>query len=268
MSTKDPPFQNIDKDKEEKEKSKTKLRNKFDKVIIKSNGVCYITEGIIGNGSFGVVTQAVVSDTKEVVAIKKVLQDQRFKNRELQIMKMLNHINIVQLKNSFHTSDIHVMNPYYSSFKFPEIKANPWTKVFRNKDVPAESIDLISKILHYDPSSRLKPTEICAHPFFDELRDPKTTLPDGRPLPPLFNFTIAEQLTMGSKLAKVLIPPHGMHSIEVPSPLFPTQVNSSSSSSSTPSPSPSNITLASPSNPSTSPSTSTTTTTTTTTNSN
>lgn len=26
------------------------------------------------------------------------------------------------------------------------------------------------------------------HPFFDELRDPNTRLPNGRPLPPLFNF--------------------------------------------------------------------------------
>ena len=26
------------------------------------------------------------------------------------------------------------------------------------------------------------------HPFFDELRDPNTRLPNGRILPPLFNF--------------------------------------------------------------------------------
>lgn len=30
--------------------------------------------------------------------------------------------------------------------------------------------------------------EACVHPFFDELRDPSTRLPNGRPLPPLFNF--------------------------------------------------------------------------------
>lgn len=30
--------------------------------------------------------------------------------------------------------------------------------------------------------------EACIHPFFDELRDPSTRLPNGRPLPPLFNF--------------------------------------------------------------------------------
>ena len=30
--------------------------------------------------------------------------------------------------------------------------------------------------------------EACVHPFFDELRDPSCRLPNGRPLPPLFNF--------------------------------------------------------------------------------
>jgi hypothetical protein len=43
------------------------------------NGVSYIADRIVGNGSFGVVMQAVVAGTNEVVAIKKVLQDKRFK---------------------------------------------------------------------------------------------------------------------------------------------------------------------------------------------
>lgn len=30
--------------------------------------------------------------------------------------------------------------------------------------------------------------EACAHPFFDELREPHARLPNGRPFPPLFNF--------------------------------------------------------------------------------
>jgi len=30
--------------------------------------------------------------------------------------------------------------------------------------------------------------EAIVHPFFDELRDPNTRLPNGRALPPLFNF--------------------------------------------------------------------------------
>mmetsp|Transcript_28870 Transcript_28870/g.72658 ORF Transcript_28870/g.72658 Transcript_28870/m.72658 type:complete len:507 (-) Transcript_28870:476-1996(-) len=75
-----------------------------DRVTIKANGVSYTTERVVGNGSFGVVFQAVVVSTGEVVAIKKVLQDKRFKNRELQIMRLLNHCNVVTLKNSFYTN--------------------------------------------------------------------------------------------------------------------------------------------------------------------
>lgn len=36
-------------------------------------------EKVIGNGSFGVVFQATMVETGEVVAVKKVLQDKRFK---------------------------------------------------------------------------------------------------------------------------------------------------------------------------------------------
>lgn len=41
--------------------------------------VSYSDTKVIGNGSFGVVYQARLLDTAELVAIKKVLQDKRFK---------------------------------------------------------------------------------------------------------------------------------------------------------------------------------------------
>ena len=41
--------------------------------------VSYMDTKVIGNGSFGVVYQAKLCDTGELVAIKKVLQDKRFK---------------------------------------------------------------------------------------------------------------------------------------------------------------------------------------------
>ena len=37
------------------------------------------------------------------MAIKKVLQDKRFKNRELQIMKMVDHPNVVRLRHCFYS---------------------------------------------------------------------------------------------------------------------------------------------------------------------
>jgi len=45
-----------------------------------------------------------VVETQESVAIKKVFQDKRYKNRELQIMKELRHPNVVELKHAFYTS--------------------------------------------------------------------------------------------------------------------------------------------------------------------
>ena len=45
--------------------------------------VSYSDSKVIGNGSFGVVYQAKLCETGELVAIKKVLQDKRFKVRKL-----------------------------------------------------------------------------------------------------------------------------------------------------------------------------------------
>ena len=73
----------------------------------KDGTLSFNAERIIGNGSFGVVFQASVVETGEIVAIKKVLQDKRFKNRELHIMRQLMkapHTNIVTLKHCFYSS--------------------------------------------------------------------------------------------------------------------------------------------------------------------
>mmetsp|Transcript_30652 Transcript_30652/g.56196 ORF Transcript_30652/g.56196 Transcript_30652/m.56196 type:complete len:389 (+) Transcript_30652:33-1199(+) len=64
----------------------------------------YNAERVLGSGSFGIVYQAQVVETGESVAIKKVFQDKRYKNRELQIMKELKHPNVVELKHAFYTS--------------------------------------------------------------------------------------------------------------------------------------------------------------------
>ncbi|KPJ20051.1 Glycogen synthase kinase-3 beta [Papilio machaon] len=329
--------------------------------------VSYSDMKLIGNGSFGVVYQAKLCDSGELIAIKKVLQDKRFKNRELQIMRRLEHCNIVKLKYFFYSSgekkdevylnlvleyipetvykvarhyskdeqtipisfiklymyqlfrslayihslgichrdikpqnllldpktgvlklcdfgsakhlvrgepnvsyicsryyrapelifgaidyttkidvwsagcvvaelllgqpifpgdsgvdqlveiikvlgtptreQIREMNPNYTEFKFPQIKSHPWAKymlermtmpksatdhqrirVFR-ACTPPDAISLVSRLLEYTPGARLSPLQACAHSFFDELREPAARLPNGRALPPLFNFT-------------------------------------------------------------------------------
>lgn len=64
----------------------------------------------------------------------------------------------------------------------------PWERVFRSK-TPKEAIAFVSKLLVYDPAQRPRPLQALADPYFDELRDPNTRLPNGMPLPDLFNFT-------------------------------------------------------------------------------
>jgi serine/threonine protein kinase len=79
------------------------------------------------------------------------------------------------------------MNPNYTEFRFPQIKAHNWTKVFRSR-TPPDAIDLIGKLLVYNPERRLKPLDALMHSFFDELREESTKLPNGNPLPDLFEF--------------------------------------------------------------------------------
>jgi len=67
-----------------------------------ASDVSYETQRVVGNGSFGVVYKALCTTTNQTVAIKKVLQDKRFKNRELAIMKLLRHTNVVHMRHSFY----------------------------------------------------------------------------------------------------------------------------------------------------------------------
>ena len=68
------------------------------------NDYLYKVERVCGNGSFGIVFQAKVIHTGETVAIKKVYQDKRYKNREYLITKELNHPNVVKLSHAFYTT--------------------------------------------------------------------------------------------------------------------------------------------------------------------
>ncbi|PPD91455.1 hypothetical protein GOBAR_DD11599 [Gossypium barbadense] len=281
--------------------------------------ISYMAERVVGTGSFGIVFQAKCLETGETVAIKKVLQDRRYKNRELQLMRVLDHPNVISLKHCFFSTttknelflnlvmeyvpesmyrvlkhyssanqrmplinvklytyqifrglaylhsvvgvchrdlkpqnvlvdplthqvkicdfgsakvlplfpgenavgqlveiikvlgtptreEIRCMNPSYMDFRFPQMKAHPWHKVF-HKRMPPEAIDLTSRLLQYSPSLRCTAHEACAHPFFDELREPNARLPNGRPLPPLFNFK--QELSEASpELINKLIPDH------------------------------------------------------------
>jgi serine/threonine protein kinase len=99
------------------------------------------------------------------------------------------------------------MNPNYTEFKFPQIKAHPWHKIF-HKSMPSEAVDLVSRMLQYSPNLRCTALEACAHSFFDDLRDPNARLPNGQELPPLFDFTAQELAGAPDELRRRLIPEH------------------------------------------------------------
>ncbi|KAG1686930.1 Glycogen synthase kinase-3 beta [Nymphon striatum] len=115
-------------------------------------------------------------------------------------------VEIIKVLGTPSREQIRDMNPNYSEFRFPQIKAHPWSKVFRAR-TPNEAIDLVSRLLEYTPSKRISPLAACAHNFFDELRLPNTRLPTGRDLPPLFNFT-NDELQIQPSLNKILVPAH------------------------------------------------------------
>ncbi|KAM7347942.1 glycogen synthase kinase 3 beta homolog shaggy isoform 2-T2 [Cochliomyia hominivorax] len=116
-------------------------------------------------------------------------------------------VEVIKVLGTPTREQIREMNPNYTEFKFPQIKSHPWQKVFRIR-TPPEAINLVSQLLEYTPSARITPLKACAHPFFDELRqEGNHTLPNGREMPPLFNFT-EHELTIQPSLVPQLLPKH------------------------------------------------------------
>lgn len=99
---------------------------------------------------------------------------------------------------------IQQMNSNYKEFRFPSIRPHPWSKILR-PGAPAEVVDLVTKLLDYNPEGRLTPLQACAHTFFDELRNPATRLPNNKNLPPLFDFT-EHELKIEPALNSILVP--------------------------------------------------------------
>ncbi|KAG8468297.1 hypothetical protein KFE25_013380 [Diacronema lutheri] len=69
--------------------------------VWEGGGTAYKIEKVVGNGAFGIVWKARAVDSGEVVAIKKVLLDRRYQNRELQMMKVMDNDCVVRLKHYY-----------------------------------------------------------------------------------------------------------------------------------------------------------------------
>jgi len=116
-------------------------------------------------------------------------------------------VEIIKVLGTPTREQIKTMNPNYMEHRFPQIKPHPFSKVFRPRTAP-DAIDLISHLLEYTPSARLTSVQAMAHSFFDELRAPDAQMPNGKPMPPLFDFTIEECSAAGHELLRRLVPAH------------------------------------------------------------
>lgn len=59
-------------------------------------------------------------------------------------------VEIIKVLGTPTREEIKAMNSNYTEFKFPQIKAHPWNKVFRSR-LPAEAIDVVARMLAYAP---------------------------------------------------------------------------------------------------------------------
>jgi serine/threonine protein kinase len=115
-------------------------------------------------------------------------------------------IEIFKILGTPSKTQLGKMNPDFTAFKFPQVRPTPWTYVFHNKTLPTDAVDLVSKMLVYSPNIRIRPLEALLHPFFDELRSPGLQLPNGQPLPNLFDFTDEEKSMTTQEVWTQLIP--------------------------------------------------------------
>jgi serine/threonine protein kinase len=92
-------------------------------------------------------------------------------------------VEIIKVLGTPTKEQIKLMNPKYTEFRFPQIKAHPWNRVFRNAE--PDTIDMVAQLLVYDPTTRLNATTALRHTFFDKLKEKDFVLPNGKPLPKL-----------------------------------------------------------------------------------
>lgn len=89
----------------------------------------------------------------------------------VEIIKVLGTPTRDQIKN---------MNPNYMEHKFPQIKPIPLSKIF--KKMLADCIGFLARVLQYSPLDRINCIQALVDPYFDELRNPQTKLPNYRKL--------------------------------------------------------------------------------------
>ena len=78
-------------------------------------------------------------------------------------------------------------------------------KIFGD-EADVDALDLLSKMLVYEPGTRIMPIDALAHPWFDELRDEGMVFPHGNLMPDLFNFSTFEVKDVERINLEILVP--------------------------------------------------------------
>lgn len=87
--------------------------------------------------------------------------------------------------------------------RLPNIEPMNFKDKFRKNTNP-DAIDLMKKVLTYNPDERITPLEALMHPYFDELRKQRLTI-NAKKIVDLFNFNKAE-LSSAPDLINQLVP--------------------------------------------------------------
>jgi serine/threonine protein kinase len=111
-------------------------------------------------------------------------------------------IKIMELLGTPNQNDVTAMCKS-AQVRLPNMQPKEFKKKFKKNTNP-EALDLLERILCYNPEERITPLEALMHPYFEELRKQRLTI-NGKKIVDLFNFNEAE-LSSNPGLANDLIP--------------------------------------------------------------
>lgn len=120
-------------------------------------------------------------------------------------------VKIIQVLGTPSRRQMQAMNPNYTDFRFPDVQSKEWRSLFRampnnGAHVTDDALDLLGCLLRYEPGERVLAYESLAHPFFDPLRQPGCRLPEGSPLPNIFDFSEEELHFMSPRTRLKVVP--------------------------------------------------------------
>lgn len=96
--------------------------------------------------------------------------------------------NCLLLGTCAERSDLHQKGPCLSTLTVVAFQSE---KICSGVPLLTPDAAQVSKLLQYSPHLRFKALEAMAHPFFDELRDPSSVLPNGESAS-LWSFVLAD----------------------------------------------------------------------------